>query len=73
MKFRTTFIKNFINTESDIYEIGELIKGSPRYFIQKPSLSSVLNPEFQFQLHSDEDLKYYKQLMEKFVAKVEIR
>ena len=72
-EFRTTFIKNFINTESDIYEIGELIKGSPRYFIQKPRLSSVLNPAFQFQLHSDEELKYYKQLMEKFVAKVEIR
>jgi len=72
-EFRTTFIKNFINTESDLYEIGELIKGSPRYFIQRPLLSSVLNPKFPFQIHSDEELKYYKQLMEKFVKKVEIR
>lgn len=71
-EFRTTLVKEFHNQDKDIVGIGELIKGAKIIYLQK-----FVDREgcIQKGLHEVEEdtAKKYKQILEKFVDKVELR
>lgn len=61
-EFRTTVTKS-MHEDSDFEEIGRLIRGAKRYFLQKCTTDTP----------SDEDMQRYKSIMEKYVDYVGIR
>jgi len=61
-EFRTTVTKS-MHDDSDFEEIGRLIRGAKRYFLQKCTTDTP----------SDEDMQRYKSIMEKYVDYVGIR
>jgi len=74
-EFRTTCVKYFINHEV-MGRIGRSIKGTKRYFLQKPNLSNVLMPKFfdnAGEMFSDEEMAELKTIAEKYVGSCIIR
>jgi len=72
-EFRTTVFKNFIKDSLDIIEIGKLIKGAKRYFLQKPHFDKVLDPNFEFETYTQAELQNFANILKEFVKIVEIR
>lgn len=68
-EFRTTTVKSQISFE-DFDEIGELVKGSPRYALQKFVPKRTLNPQFVRETtYSDQEFEQLRLKMEKYVDK----
>ena len=71
-EFRTTVCHPY-HTIKDFEEIGKLIKGAKRYFIQNFVKSKQVNTNQNYQPFSDQELKKAAKEVEKFVKKVDIR
>lgn len=72
-EFRTTVVKNQLEI-SDFEKIGEIIKGTKKYYLQKFIPSKLVNPEFMKEKTYDEnELKEIKEIMEKYVEFCDIR
>jgi anaerobic ribonucleoside-triphosphate reductase activating protein len=66
-EFRTTLVKSQVSAE-DLDEIGQLVKGSPRYALQRFRPGLTLSPQFAYETtYSDEELEVLKVRMERFV------
>lgn len=67
-EFRTTLVKSQVSP-TDLEEIGELVKGSPRYALQRFRPGRTLSPQFANETtYSDDELEQLKKRMEDFVA-----
>ena len=67
-EFRTTLIKSQVSPD-DLDEIGQLVKGSPRYALQRFRPGRTLNPQFAKAVtYSDEELSILKKHMELYVT-----
>lgn len=72
-EFRTTIVKEQLSVK-DIKEIGKLIKGAKRYYLQKFIPGKVLDSTFsEKSSYSDYELEDIKRYMKKFVSVCEIR
>jgi pyruvate formate lyase activating enzyme len=72
-EFRTTVVKPLIEKD-DFTKIGQLVKDSRLYVLQRFISSKVLDDEcLDMQSYSDEDLACFKQIMEGFVQRCSIR
>jgi len=72
-EFRTTIFKNFIEGKEDMIAIGKLIEGAKIYYIQRPHFDKVLDPNYQFKLHSAKELEELKEAVKPYVKEVIIR
>ena len=67
-EFRTTLVKSQVSPE-DLDEIGKLVKGSPRFALQRFRPGRTLNPQFRRETtYSDEELAHLRERMERYVA-----
>ncbi len=72
-EFRTTYVKG-IHTLESARGIGELIKGSMRYYIQNFRPGKTINPSLNFSnSFTEKELKEIKREIKKYVKRVEIR
>ena len=70
-EFRTTVVRE-LHEENDFYEIGKMIAGAPRYFLQ--SFTDRDEVHFEgFHAPDADDLKLYKKIVSQYVADVQIR
>lgn len=66
-EFRTTLVKSQVSPD-DLNEIGELIKGSPRFALQRFRPGLTLSPQFAYETtYSDTELAILKTSMERYV------
>jgi pyruvate formate lyase activating enzyme len=66
-EFRTTIVKSQLSFD-DFDKIGELVKGAPRYALQKFRPGRTLSPRFASEVtYSDEDFEKLKHIMEHYV------
>ncbi|MDD5464535.1 MAG: anaerobic ribonucleoside-triphosphate reductase activating protein, partial [Candidatus Moranbacteria bacterium] len=73
-ELRTTFVKNQLNDE-DFEKIGDMIKGSKRFFIQKFASSKALNDK-SFETRQSPDniaLERIKKIMLRYIDEVNVR
>lgn len=67
-EFRTTLVKSQVSPE-DLDEIGRLVKGSPRFALQRFRPGLTLSPQFAYETtYSDEELLVLKKNMEHYVT-----
>jgi pyruvate formate lyase activating enzyme len=67
-EFRTTVVKSQLEP-SDFAAIGKLVKGSPRFALQKFRPGRTLNPRFARELtYTDDEFAQFKQTMERYVG-----
>jgi pyruvate formate lyase activating enzyme len=72
-EFRTTVLK-FWHTESVFQEIGKMLKGVNKYYIQNFRSGKTLDTSLtSFDSFTHEELLNMKKVMEKYITKVEIR
>lgn len=73
-EFRTTTVRNQLDAK-DFEKIGKMIEGAPLYAIQKfVVLGKTLDPTFmKREPYSDEEMKEFKKIMEKYVDEVIVR
>ena len=71
-EFRTT-VCHPLHEVNDFYEIGELIKGADKYFIQQFVKSKHIDSHAQYKPFSDSEIEESKNIMTQFVKNVEIR
>jgi len=71
-EFRTTVCHPYHKVE-DFKEIGKMIKGAKRYFIQNFVQSKHINSKIKFKPFGDSEIKKAVQRVEKYVKKVDIR
>lgn len=72
-EFRTTVVKSQLNYE-DFEEIGKLINCAKKYYLQKFIPSKILdNNLLTEKTYSDEEFEKIKQILSKYIQKVEIR
>jgi pyruvate formate lyase activating enzyme len=72
-EFRTTILPLF-HTEQDIEKMGKLLKNSEIFYIQQFRPIGCLNPNFeQEKQFSQKELEKFKEILKKYVKKVEIR
>lgn len=72
-EFRTTVVKALLLPE-DFHEIGKLIKGAERYFLQKFIPTKILNPAFLKKVtYTDDEFEELRQVMENYVNVCQIR
>lgn len=72
-EFRTTYVKG-IHTNQSAKGIGELIKGSKRYYIQNFRPGKTINPSLNFSnSFTENELQKIKKEMNRYVKNVEIR
>jgi len=72
-EFRTTVVPGVVERE-DIEKIGEWLKGVKKFVLQQFRNQKVLNKEFEkIQPYSDETLKEFKKILEKYIDKVGLR
>lgn len=66
-EFRTTIVKSQLAPE-DFESIGELIKGAPRFALQRFRPGNTLHPAFRHATtYSDEEFEELKKIMERYV------
>lgn len=66
-EFRTTLVKSLVSP-SDLEEIGHLIKGAPRYALQRFRPGRTLSPQFaREQTYSDAQLLQLQAMMKRYV------
>lgn len=70
-EFRTTIVKEF-HDEKDMYEIGEMLKGAKRYYLQNfnPSNNCISN---DLHSHSKETLLHYLEIILEYIPNAIIR
>jgi pyruvate formate lyase activating enzyme len=71
-EFRTT-VCHLLHKVSDFEEMGELIKGAKRYYIQNFVQSKHIDEHQKFKPFTDEELQKAKKIMEKYCKEAEIR
>jgi pyruvate formate lyase activating enzyme len=72
-EFRTTYVKKFHDLES-VKEIGKMIQGAEKYYIQNFRAGKTLDPLLsEDNTFSEEELKDMKRVMRRYVKKVYIR
>ena len=71
-EFRTTVCHPY-HQVTDFIEIGKMIKGAPRYYIQNYRESKHVDKKTDFQSFSDQELGEAQKIMQKYVAEVDIR
>jgi pyruvate formate lyase activating enzyme len=72
-EFRTTVVKALLPPE-DFEEIGALIAGADRYYLQKFIPTKLLNPAFRKKaVYTDEEFEALRQTMEQYVQICQIR
>ena len=71
-EFRITAIYPFVN-DDNIDNIGKLITGAKKTFLQRGRLESVLDPSVEMRVHNDAKLEEYATILRKYVSNVEIR
>lgn len=72
-EFRTTYVKG-IHTTNSAKGIGELIKGSKRYYIQNFRPGKTIDPSLNSSnSFTDKELKEIKAIILKYVSNVQIR
>lgn len=72
-EFRTTVVKSQL-TYDDFEQIGKLIQGAPRYYLQKFAASKILDSNLQNETtYSNEEFEKIKQILTPFVQNVEVR
>lgn len=72
-EFRTTFVKG-VHKLKDVNKIGELIKGSKRYYIQNFRKGKTIDPELDStNSFTDSELKEIKKTLIKYVKNIHIR
>lgn len=71
-EFRTT-VCHPLHAVSDFEEIGAMIKGAPKYFIQNFVHSKSIDESTDFKPFTDEELAAAKEIMERYVDKVGVR
>lgn len=72
-EFRTTVVPGIIE-EKDIEEIGKWLKGVKKIALQQFQNKKVLDKEFKkIQPYSEEILKEFQKILEKYIEKVELR
>jgi len=65
--------KNFFRTDTDMIDVGLLINGTKRYYLQQPRLEHVFDSSFPFELFSREELERYKTVLEAWIGEVCLR
>ncbi len=72
-EFRTTVVSG-LHTKQDMHKIGDLVRGAKLFYIQNFEPQNTVDPEFEKkERFTIEDLKEFKEILEKYVDKVEIR
>ncbi len=73
-EFRTTVVPG-LHTKEDMMKIGELLKGSKRFFVQnfKPAKEVIEQKYEELKPFSKEELEEFKKILEEYVDEVEIR
>ena len=73
-EFRTTVVEDQLKKE-DFKKMGEMIKGSRLYYLQKFQPKEDLNnPDFsKRKAYSDNEMNEFKEIMENYVEKVFVR
>ena len=72
-EFRTTVVRSLFEKD-DFYKIGQLIKDSRLYVLQRFVPSKALDEKFlDMQSYPDEELECFKQIMEGFVQRCFVR
>ena len=71
-EFRTTVCHPYHKVE-DFKEIGKMIKGAKRYFIQNFVKSKHVNSDLSFKPFSDKELDQAKNIVSKYCSQVELR
>lgn len=72
-EFRTTVVKSQIEI-SEFEEIGKIINGAKKYYLQKFIPSKLVNPNFLKEItYSDEEFEKAKNIIKKYVNFCEIR
>jgi pyruvate formate lyase activating enzyme len=71
-EFRTT-VCHPLHAVSDFEDIGVMIKGAPKYFIQNFVHSKSIDESTDFKPFTDEELAAAKEIMERYVDKVGVR
>jgi len=72
-EFRTTVVPGLVD-EKDIEQIGKWLKGSKKFALQQFQNKKVLDKKFtKIQPYSEEILKSFKKILEKYIEKVELR
>jgi len=72
-EFRTTVIKSQLSY-NDFDEIGKLINGAKNYYLQKFIPSKILDENLMSEMtYSDKEFEEIKQILSKYIQKIEIR
>jgi len=71
-EFRTTVCHPY-HKAADFEEIGKMIKGAKRYFLQNFVRTKQIDESVDFSFLTDEEIEQAKKIMEKYVKAVEIR
>jgi len=71
-EFRTTVVHP-IHAVSDFAEIGKMIKGAKRYFLQNFVQSKHIDENQKFTPFSDQELKEIKKIVIKYISQVMVR
>jgi len=71
-EFRITAIHPFIN-DDNVNNIGRMIMGAKKVFLQHGRLESVLDPSVEMSAYNDDKLEEYARVLRKYVNSVEIR
>lgn len=71
-EFRTTIIKGY-HTEEKLKKIWEIIKWAKTYYLQNYRSWKTLDPNFDWESFSEEEIKKFQALMSNYVGKCEFR
>lgn len=72
-EFRTTVVPGVVEKE-DIEKIGQWLQGAKKFALQQFRNQKVLDKSFEtVQPYSEETLKEFKKILEKYIDKVELR
>lgn len=72
-EFRTTIVKSQLSVE-DLRQIGELIQGAKRYYMQKFLATKILDETLMSEeSYTDEEFKNLRTILEEYVDFVDYR
>jgi len=71
-EFRTT-VSHPIHELADFEEMGEMIEGAKRFFLQNYKKSKRINEKIEYEPFTDDELEKAKKIMEKYVREVGTR
>lgn len=72
-EFRTTLMKNFFENDDDTVALGRAIMSAKHYYIQRPQVYNMVDPNFTVKMFSDTELAHFKEIISEFVEEVTIR